>query len=175
MSTLATIEHNTKTFADKRQNLNALVQRLQDDLECVKRHHLPAIKAAAEDVAESQAVLHSTIKDSKDAFKSPKTMIISGVRVGYKKEKGKIVFDDEATVIKLIRKNHPELADTLIKESESVLKTPLAQLSAAELKKLGVEVTADTDQVLIKPVDNDIDKLVTALLEEGEQILKDAV
>lgn len=174
MSDLATIEQHTKYFADKRQVLNDLVQRLQDDLECVKRHHLPAIKAAAEDVAESQAMLHSTIKDSPDYFQQPKTMVIAGVRVGFKKEKGKLEFEDQATVIRLIRKHFPDLEDTLVKETLSVLKTPLSQLTVAQLKKLGVTVTDDTDQVLIKPVGNDIDKLVSALLEEGEALLKEA-
>ena len=169
------MKKNTKDFADKHQTLSGLVQALQDDIETVKRQHLPAIKAAADDVAESQAVLHSTIKDSPGYFQKPKTMVISGVRVGFKKEKGKLVFDDEETVIRLIRKHLPDIAETLIKENESVLKTPLGNLKVAELKKLGVTVTDDTDQVQIKPVGSDIDKLVAALLAEGEEILREAV
>jgi len=175
MSDLATIEKNTQDFATKHKALSGLVQTLQDELEKVKRVHLPAIKAAAEDVAESQAVLHSTIKESPSYFQKPKTMVIAGVRVGFRKEKGKVSFDDEETVIKLIRKHLSDIADTLIKEEESVLKTPLGNLTVAQLKKIGVTVTDDTDQVQIKPVGSEIDKMVAALLEEGEELLKEAV
>ena len=47
------------------------------------------------------------------------------------------------------------------------------ELSAAELKKIGVTVTDAGDQTVVKPVDSEVDKMVDALLkaaagEEGD-------
>lgn len=173
MADLATIEKQTQEFAEKRKCLETRVQRLKDEIEAVKRRHLPAVKIAAEDVAACQAALHETIKDSPDKFRKPKSLVIGGVRVGFKKEKGKILFEDEETVIRLIRKHLSAQEEQLIKTTEKVLKGGLAHLSGAELKKIGVEVKADSDQVLIKPIGDDIDKFVSALLEEGEKILRE--
>ena len=54
-----------------------------------------------------------------------------------------------------------------------VHKEALAQLSAAELKKIGVTLSEAGDQTVVRPVDSEVDKMVDALLkaatgEEGE-------
>ena len=53
------------------------------------------------------------------------------------------------------------------------MKEALAQLSAAELKKIGVTLSEAGDQTVVRPVDSEVDKMVDALLkaatgEEGE-------
>ncbi len=69
-----------------------------------------------------------------------------------------------------IKKHLPEQADVLIKLKETPVKDALAQLSAAELKKLGVTVSEAGDQVVVKPVDSEVDKMVDALMKEaGEE------
>jgi len=174
MNQLELIEKQTKEFADKRQKLSDGVQELQDKIEALKRELLPNIKAAAEDVAACQAALHETIEGNKAMFKKPKTMVIAGIRIGFKKQKGAISFESEEMVIKLIKKYFPDQEELLINTTEKVLKKGVEQLSGAELKKLGVKIADDSDEVMIKPIGDDIDKFVTALLEEGEQILKEA-
>ncbi|PLY02745.1 MAG: hypothetical protein C0622_05190 [Desulfuromonas sp.] len=136
---------------------------------------LPGIQTAAADVAAAQGALFETVKQSPSLFVKPKTMVIYGVRVGFKKEKGKVSISNEEITIRLIRKHLPDQAESLIQTTDKVLKNALQQLSGAELKKIGAEIQADTDQVFIKPVGDDIDKFVAALLEEGEAILKEAV
>jgi len=173
MAGLGQIEEFTKDFSAKREALSAEVRQLQQGLEAVRNHYLGRVKTLADDVAEAQALLHQAVKESPEAFVKPKTLVLSGVRVGFKKEKGRIVWEDDATVVKLIRRHFPDRVEDLIKTEERPLKTALAQLKGAELKKLGVEVEADTDAVVIKPTDTEIDKLVSALLKEGEKELQD--
>ena len=96
-----------------------------------------------------------------------------GVKVGFEKGKGRIEWDDDDTVVRLIEKHFPEQADILIKTKKKPAKKALAQLSVAELKKLGVTVEETGDQVVIKSTDSEIDKLVTALLK-GDEIDEEA-
>lgn len=175
MSTLQTIEERTRDFADSRQALSDRIQLLQDEIEQVKRKHIRDIRALAGQMSVAHEILFQEIKDHPEAFTKPKTQTISGVRIGFKKEKGKTTIANEENTIALIRKLIPDQAEALIHTEEKLLKTPLSQLPAATLKRLGVTVTDDSDAVYIKPVGDDIDKFVNALLEEGEQLLREAV
>ncbi len=55
----------------------------------------------------------------------------------------------------------------LIATSERPAKEALANLTAAELKKLGISVTDGGDAVFIKPADSAVDKMVDALLKDA--------
>ncbi len=170
---LLSIEKTAREFADRRQALADRVQLLQDELEQVKRKHLTGIRILAGHLAVAHEILFEEIKDHPECFVKPKTQTIAGVRCGFKKERGKTTIADEATTIALIKKLCPEQKDVLIQTEEKLLKTPLLQLPAATLKRLGVTVTEDVDAVFIKLVGDDIDKFVCALLEESEQILRE--
>ncbi|HKI50501.1 MAG TPA: host-nuclease inhibitor Gam family protein [Geothermobacteraceae bacterium] len=172
---LQTIEKLTREFADARQTLGDRVQQLQDEIEQVKRKHLTEIRALAGNLAVAHEQLFEEIKDHPEAFVKPKTQTIAGVRVGFKKEKGKTTIADEAATIKRIKTLLPAQVKLLVQIEEKLLKTPLLQLPGETLKKLGVAVAEDVDAVYIKPVGDDIDKFVAALLEEGEAILREVV
>lgn len=101
-------------------------------------------------------------------FDTPRTVVFYGIKVGLQKGKGAIEWDDDAQVVKLIEKHFPEQADVLIKTTKKPVKKALAQLTVAELKKLGIVVEETGDQVVIKSTDSEIDKLVNALLKEDE-------
>jgi hypothetical protein len=175
METLEQIKTKTQVFADARSEVLARVQALQDELEQVKRTHLPAIRTAAESMAVAHEVLFAGVKDSPGLFEKPKTQTIAGIRVGFKKEKGKIVVQDEAVTIALIRKVLPKAQHELLirKEEHPVIKGGLDQLKAETLKQLAVKVESDTDAVFIKPIGDDIDKFVGALLKESEELLRE--
>lgn len=96
-------------------------------------------------------------------------MVFHGIKVGFQKEKGKIEWDDVDQVVKLIKKHFPEQADVLIATSEKPVKDALNNLSAAELKKIGVNITSDGDVAFIRPTDSEVDKMVTALLKAATQ------
>lgn len=168
MASLAEIEVATKHYADNRELLILRVQELHDRIEELKREYLDGIKAAAADTANAKASLEALIDDSRGLFVKPRSIIISGINVGLRKGKGGLEYEDEATVIRLIRKHLPEQQhELLIKVIEKVIKKALAELDVTTLKKIGVTVQGTGDVVLVKPVDSDVDKIVNAMLKEA--------
>ncbi len=168
--TLPDIERKTKDYADARTVLSDRVQRLNDEIEAAKRRLLPGIKKAVEIAAEKKADLTWALMDSANLFVKPRTIVVCGIKVGLEKGKGKIEIpkEDEEKVVRLIEKYFPEQADVLIQTKKKPAKKALSGLTVAELKKLGITVEETGDQVVIKGTDSDVDKLVKALLKEGE-------
>ena len=75
--------------------------------------------------------------------------------------------------MQLIKKHLPDQAELLIDVVETPAKNAIAMLPVTDLKRIGANVKAAGDQVVIKPADGAIDKLVKALVkaaieEEGE-------
>jgi len=170
MASLAEIESLTKRFADGRGDLAGRVRALEDELQAVKRRHLAGIKRSAASVAERHHALKTALEDSKSLFVKPKTLVINGIMVGLRKAKGKIEWEDDGQVVRLIKKHFPEQAEVLIKTIEKPLKGALEQLPAADLKRIGITVNETGDVVVIKSTDSEIDKFVEALLKDDEQI-----
>ena len=165
------IEVLIRHYATQRGELAAQVQQLNDLIETAKRSKMAAIKQAVADTAEAHGKLQTAIKANPELFKKPKTITVSGVRAGFKKQPGKVVIEDEAATVQRIKDQLPEeQAELLITTTEKVLKSAVNDLSAGDLKRLGITVTADTDQVLIKAVDGDVDKLVNAMLKQVEEM-----
>ena len=169
MGTLAEIEQATKLYADNRELLNLRVSNLNDEIEAIKRQHIQGIKAAAADTANAKESLTALIDDSRHLFVKPKSIIISGIKVGLKKGSGSVEFEDEALVLKLIKKHFPEKEwEFYIKTTEKVKKKPLEDLDAATLKKLGITLEGTGDVVLVKgsrgvKTDLVVDRLVAEL------------
>jgi 5-enolpyruvylshikimate-3-phosphate synthase len=162
------IMKRTGEYAESRTVLAGRVQRLNDEIEAAKRKLLPGIKKAVEVAAEKKAALKNAIEEGAGLFVKPRTVVLYGVKVGLEKGKGKIDWEDDDQVVKLIKRHYADQADVLIKTTEKPIKKALSALSVAELKKLGVTVEETGDQVIIKGTDSDVDKLVKALLREHE-------
>jgi len=166
MGSLGNIEVLTKNYSDSYSKLSDKVKELNDEIDSVKRKHMRYIKSFAEDALEKKSLLSNAIDESKDLFEKPKSIILHGMKVGLQKGKGKITIPDEEKTILLIRKNLSDQADILIKTEEKLVKPALNNLTAGELKKVGLNLVESTDEVLIKPTGSDIDKIVNALLKE---------
>lgn len=169
MATMTEIEKLTRDYADARDKLTATVQDLNDKREAIRRQYLPGIKKQVAIAKERKDRLKAAIDDSQALFKKPRTKIISGIKVGLKKAKGLIEWASESAVIKLIEKHFPEQADLLIKTTQKVLKKPLAQLTAQDLKKIGVTIHDTGDAIVIEPTDSEVDALVEALLKDDSE------
>lgn len=166
MPTLGEIEKLIKEYSDSYSKLFDKVRNMQDEIEQVKRKHLRFVKQFADEALERKSRLAAAVEQSPEIFVKPKTFVIHGMRVGFQKGKGKITIPDEEKTILLIRKHLPEQAEVLVKTEEHLIKDALNNLNAADLKKVGLNLVESTDKVLIKPVDSDIDKIVTALIKE---------
>ena len=168
MATLGEIEQLTKGYAKEREGLITIMGELQQQTEDLKRRYLIRIKRIAAGIKDRESNLKAAIEESPEHFQKPKTIIIHGIKIGFQKQKGKIEWDNNDLVVKLIKKYYPEAWETYVKVSETPKKKALADLSVAELKKIGVEATESGEAVVIKDTTSDIEKLVNALLKEDE-------
>lgn len=164
---LAEIELKTKTYAEAREVLAQRVIALNDEVALLQARRMPGIRSALAAAAALQAELKAAIEDAPAAFEKPRTHIFHGIKVGYRKGTGQVTFADAERVIKLIRKLFPEQADLLIKTKETPIKKAISDLPADDVKKLGCTIEGTGDVVEIKPVDGEVEKIVTALLKEA--------
>lgn len=169
MSTLNEIESRAKLYADARENLASIVADLNAGIEALKRQAMPDIKRAIARAATHHDSLRALIEACPGLFAKPRSRTLHGIKLGFQKGKGKIEFDDPDKVVSLIKKYFPDQADVLIVTAEKPAKDALNQLTAAELKKLGINVVEGGDAVFIKPADSAVDKLVDALLKEATE------
>ena len=170
MTALGQIEDSTRQFAEARKALSAEVEELEAEIALLKKKHMPRIKRFVENAVEKKAKLHASIEEAPDFFKKPRTMILYGIKIGFQKGKGEITWEDKEQVVKLIHKHFPEQAEALLKVTEMPVKTALAQLSAADLKKLGVTIIETGDEIIIRATDTEVDRLVEALLKDETEI-----
>lgn len=169
MSTLQEIEQTTKPLAQAREALVNTVADLNAEIDSAKRRCLPRLRKQVQKVSEHHATLTAAVEAAPELFVKPRTVVFHGIKLGYQKNKGSTTFDDEQKSIELIKKKLPDLADKLIVQTEKISKSALAQLSVAQLKSIGATVVESTDQVLIKPTDSAVDKMVSALIAEATE------
>mgnify|MGYP001573024344 CR=1 FL=1 len=168
--TLITLDTAARDFSKAHADLASVVAALQAELESTKKNFLPPIKRCVGKAAEFQQTLRDLIARAAHLFLEPRTLVLHGIRCGFRKQPGKLDFDKEALVCERIKKHFPERAAELIRLKEEPDKDALAKLTAAELKRLGVTLSADCDQIVLKPVADDVDKFVTALLKDAADV-----
>jgi len=166
---LGHIETLAGVYADARRRLADLVREIESRQRRIVEDRLDEIRLALASTAEAEESLRHAIEAAPEQFDRPRTRTFHGVKVGLQKGKGKIEIDDETKTLRLIRERLPEdQAELLIKVTERVDRRMVADLTAADLKRLGIRVVESGDQVVIRPVDSDLDKLVRALLSDVE-------
>ena len=114
--------------------------------------------------AAAESELRAAVDASRDLFEKPRSRVLHGLKVGLRKQPGKLTWPDAAHVVKLIRRHRPEDADALVRVTEAPVREALKQLPARELKRLGVEITEASDAVEVRATDSDVDKWVDAML-----------
>lgn len=169
MATMQEIEIKTKEHAAARLALTNHVTLLNAEIEAVKQKRMKKLRESVTLAVETGDALLAMVKESPELFVKPKSAILHGIKLGFKKEKGKITFADEGQVIKLIRKHLPKLAATLIITTEKPSKEAMNGLDAKMLKQIGVTVTSDSDVAFITDPASDVDKIVTALLKGASE------
>lgn len=169
MPTMQEIEIKAKEHAAARLALTNHVILLNAEIEAVKQKRMKKLREFVASAIESGDGLLTLVSESSDLFKKPKSAVLHGIKLGFKKQPGKISFDNEEQVIKLIRKHLPELVDTLIVTTEKPSKEAMNNLEAVQLKKIGVTVTADSDVAFITDPTSDVDKIIAALLKAATE------
>ena len=173
-TTLETISKNAEVHAQARNLLAERVTALTDAQAALRREHLPGIKRALARAAETEAALRALVEANPGCFVKPRTQVFAGIKVGYAKGKGAISFEDADSVVARIKKHFPDQVDVLIRTKEEPVKDALSNLSAADLKKIGVTVSEAGDKCVVKPVDSEVDKMVDALLKAAAREFEEA-
>ena len=168
MTDLKDIETLTREYADEYQELAADVEALESQIRALKKKALPGIKRAAERAAVAKEKLKAAIEAAPQLFEKPRTRLFHGVKVGLNKAVGTIEWSDADRVRTLIERHMPEKLDVLCKVTYRPLKAAIAQLPAADIKRIGCTIVETGDQVVVKIADSDIEKLVDALFKDEE-------
>jgi hypothetical protein len=171
---MQTIEQLTKQYADARALLAERVRTLTDEVNDAKRRKLPGIKSALSTSKDLQTQLLALIGGNTKLFDKPRSRVFHGIKVGLQKAKGKVAFDSDEQVVKLIRKHLADQFDVLVKTTEKPSKDALLNLPASNLKLIGCRLIETGDAAFAKTIDGEIDKLVDALLETDKDENSDA-
>lgn len=163
--TIAEIEAKAKSLASARQMLSGFVTSLNEEIEDAKRRYLHHIKNAVNRAAQRHEELRDAIEASPELFESPRTVVLHGIKLGYRKGAGGIDWDDDERTADLIKKHLPKQFDVLVKTTRKPQKKALSSLDVADLKRIGCTVEGTSDVVVIKATDSEVDKIVTALLK----------
>lgn len=163
-------------YAKERDELREVVQGVRDRLDRAQRQALPRLRALVRAVADARARLSNAIEAAPERWKGAngkrRTETLHGIKVGMRKGTGKLEWDDDQQLCELIRRVLPDQEAVLIRTSEAPNRTALADLPAADLRRLGVRIVDSGDQVVINPVDSAVDRLVDALMRDAERIEK---
>ena len=114
--------------------------------------------------------LRAAIDASPDLFVKPKTLTFGDVKVGWRKQPGKIRrTKPEDKVIAEIRRKLPAHEPVLIKVKESLIAAGLRALDAKSLAGIGVRIEDVDDQMVLTSITDDLDVLVAGLLKEIDE------
>lgn len=169
MADLAQIEKLAQDYAEAYNRLASDVQILQIAINDIKRKMLKVIRASAAQAADRKKALNDAVAGSQDIFQKPKTRVIHGVKVGFRKSEGKVMWDDEAKVVARIERLLPaEQAELLLRRETHVHKEGVYDLSVADLKRFGIEIVGAGDVPVVKIAGSDVERIVDALLAGDE-------
>ena len=159
------LEHQTKQYADARQQLKDTVSDLQQKIKDLQAEYIDDIKAGAKKVAQEQALLSDFIESNPQHFIKPRSQTLHSIKVGLRKLPGKLSSTNSKQAIKLIEQHYPAEIDKCIKVEKKLVKAGFQSWTVAMLKKCGISITADTDIPLVKPVDDSLDGFVSTLIK----------
>lgn len=158
---LSLIEEKANALADAKRRLESELQRADARLVKVREEFGERLKAAALDVASQESELLGLVRRAPTLFHRPQSVEFSGVRVGWRKGKGRLELPETETLIKkIIDQLTPAQRKGVLKVKTTVLKAGLARLSGEILKKLGVNVTAAGQEPFVTFPKSDTEKMV---------------
>ena len=121
--------------------------------------------AAAE--AEAQSALDIMLMSAPHLFVKPRSLVVDGVRCGYKKAEDSLTWSDEGAVIAAIKAIKPEQAPILIRTIESLIIDALAGVDEKDLVSFGIRTVVGVDQRYITIGDNDSEKLTKIVIADA--------
>ncbi len=170
-ATLRAIDELALAHSARRKILLGVLQQLDRDIEALKKKHAKNLARCVELAAETECALRQAVAAVPEAFAKPKTLVLHGIKVGYRKGPGGLDWEDDEDLVRKIERLFPdddEAARYLIVKKKPSAEA-LEDLDATTLKRLGVVVVDTGEQVVVKPVESEVEKLVKALLKDARE------
>jgi len=158
---LHAIERAAVTLAGHRRALEAELQAAEEKLARVRQASAERLRQKVIDTAKSEAALIRLVERSPQLFVRPQSMEFDGVKVGWRKGKGRLELPETE---KLIQRAEdlltPAQRKSVLRVRTTVLKGGLAKLSGDLLKKLGVTLTAAGPEAFVTYSKSSVEKMV---------------
>jgi hypothetical protein len=164
MITAADIDLQAETYRQAQDRLHQLLAELRAAQDSMQRERTPGIRRAVIEAKRARAELAASVRSAPELFVRPKSRQVHGIEVGFRKQPDAWQWPDDPKLCAQIRKVLPDQAEVLIEIKESPVRRALKQLNAALVRKLGILIRPGRDEVLCKPVDGEVDKLLALLM-----------
>jgi hypothetical protein len=177
MTALEVLIKKAALLSNCRDELRAELMLLDTELQAAKAARLKRLQQLTRSVIKHQTELGADIATNASLFAKPRTQIVDGIKFGMQKQPGSMQWDDADKVLNrmddLFNKGDINRAqyDVCVQTSYTLVSAGIEQLDGKLLKKLGITVSADTDKVLIKSVDSQVEKMLSAIIKDA---VKDA-
>lgn len=162
---ITAIDALARQYADAQTDLDTLTNELKAEIDAAVRKRWPDLRRATTRAAERYDVLLAAVSGARDAFDAPKTRILHGVRVGYRKAADVVQVLNAANTCALIKRVLPDQQGVLIATDEAPVMDGLKQLDDATLKLIGCRRVPGKDAPFAKLADTELDKVVAALMK----------
>lgn len=166
------LETAAKEFSAASKILRNIKEELDTEIDAVKAKYSTAFAEASKNAGEAYQMLLTLVEGSEELFSDKKSMSINNVKFGYRKKAGTINIDNETFTIDRLQELFPKDADKYLSKKISISKKALNNLTAAELKKIGVNVIQDSSEAFVKLTDDEVQKLIDALVKESAKMAK---
>jgi hypothetical protein len=165
-----TLEARAADLRAARDALSQAAEAAHAAMQQAAAAHMGAVRAALAASLDAEAALRGAVEQSPpELWRKARTRTVHGIKFGWVKQRGRVEFDDEAKVIERMKKLlPPDQWALLVRVKEAVHKPGVYDLTAGDLKRLGIRITDDCDEVVVKDLKAEIERAI-------EQVLKGAL
>ena len=156
-----------RDYATARARLGEKAERIRAARRRAAKSHMPVLRERVAEALVAKERLRVALEESPELFRAPRTRAFEGVKVGYRKQPGRLECD-EARTIDLIRRRLPERQDDLIRISARLVRAALKNLDSHLLARVGARVVEVDDQIVLEAAPDELDDLINALLADEE-------
>lgn len=168
---LEDIKNYAMDYAEKANALKRELEAMNRETAVIQQDHLKELTVLAAEAAAAQKLVEIAILENKGLFANRKTLEVAGVKFGLTKTRDKYVVADEADAIRYIKEKMSDKAIFLINNKETIAKTALANLTATELKKLGVTVEKGLENAMVKLADDSVERFIAESQKQQAALL----
>ena len=163
--TLADVERLAARFARRRAELGGCVREVQAAIDAARDAGRPTLLRRTRAAAAARDELEAALAAAPELFRRPRTRLLSGIRVGWRRPPARVEIPDEQHTVTAIRRRFGASSGQYLREKVSVARGAVRGLPARVLAALGVTVTEPDDAPTVVPADSDLERTAAALLE----------